>query len=183
MRVLLLGIFAVTLATSPARAQSGGSYAIDWSNLSAGGALFSTGGDYRLGGTLGQVDGGTLSGGDYDLMGGFWTPTGTLVLDAPPPTEGTAPAAFVAFAPAPNPSHGDVRFTFDLPRSRGVRVTLHDLSGRWLRTLLDGERGAGRHTVLWDGLAANGGRAPAGMYFVRIDAGEHTATRRFVRLD
>src|SRR5262245_26125100 len=106
----LPGLLALALAASPAHAQSGGSYAINWSNLSAGGAMFSSGGNYRLGGTLGQADRGTMSGGVYDVMAGFWTPKGTLTVDAPPPTDGATPVAFMAFAPAPNPSRGDIRF-------------------------------------------------------------------------
>lgn len=37
-----------------------------------GGETFSVGGDYSLGGTVGQSDAGELEGGDYTLVGGFW---------------------------------------------------------------------------------------------------------------
>ncbi len=52
-------------------AQSGG-YDLSWWTVDGGGATFSTGGTYRLGGTIGQPDAGELSGGDYTLYGGFW---------------------------------------------------------------------------------------------------------------
>jgi hypothetical protein len=57
----------------PASAQSGGGYDLTWNSIDGGGAMFSTGGNYSLGGTIGQADAGTMSGGSYTLAGGFWS--------------------------------------------------------------------------------------------------------------
>jgi len=63
-------------ATLPAVAQVGGGYDLTWSTIDCGGATFSAGGAYTLGGTIGQPDAGpavgTMSGGIYALTGGFW---------------------------------------------------------------------------------------------------------------
>jgi hypothetical protein len=61
---------------SGAVAQSGGLYDLTWSTVDGGGYTFSAGGDYTLGGTVGQPDAGLLMGGDYTLNGGFWAVTG-----------------------------------------------------------------------------------------------------------
>ncbi len=54
------------------RAQSGGGYDLTWSSVDGGG-MFSAGGGYALGGTVGQPDAGAaLAGGGYTLTGGFW---------------------------------------------------------------------------------------------------------------
>ena len=55
-----------------ALAQTGGPYDLSWSTIDGGGHTFSTGGDYSLGGTIGQPDPGLLTGGEYTLGGGFW---------------------------------------------------------------------------------------------------------------
>lgn len=55
-------------------------YAILW--WSAGGGGTSSGGVYRLSGTTGQPDAGTLAGGPYTLAGGFWGAPGIT-----PPSE------------------------------------------------------------------------------------------------
>jgi hypothetical protein len=55
-------------------AQSGGGYDLTWSSIDGGGLMFSTGGGYSLGGTIGQADAGVLTGGGYALNGGFWAP-------------------------------------------------------------------------------------------------------------
>jgi hypothetical protein len=47
-------------------------YEISWHAVDGGGATFSVGGGYTLGGTAGQPDAGVLAGGGYTLSGGFW---------------------------------------------------------------------------------------------------------------
>src|SRR5215472_8382661 len=54
--------------TSLASAQQ---YSIDWYKVAGGGGT-STGGSYTVSGTIGQPDAGTMSGGNYSLVGGFW---------------------------------------------------------------------------------------------------------------
>ena len=72
--LLLLMVGGVSLRQDQdiALAQSGGDYDLTWSTVDGGGATFSTGGDYTLGGTIGQPDAGVTIGGDYTLDGGFW---------------------------------------------------------------------------------------------------------------
>jgi hypothetical protein len=69
MKPKLIIIFGVLLIPACLRAQA--QYSIDWFKLSGGGGT-STGGVYTVGGTIGQPDAGTLSGGNYTLQGGFW---------------------------------------------------------------------------------------------------------------
>jgi hypothetical protein len=46
-------------------------YSIDWFTIDGGGGT-STGGVYSLSGTIGQPDAGTMTNGQYSLIGGFW---------------------------------------------------------------------------------------------------------------
>jgi len=69
---ILLALAALLLLASVALAQSGNGYDLTWNTVDSGGYIFSTGGDYSLGGTIGQPDAGVLSSGDYALVGGFW---------------------------------------------------------------------------------------------------------------
>lgn len=71
IRPVLLFVVLFFLPAAIAFAQSGG-YDLSWWTVDGGGATFSTGGAYRLGGTIGQPDAGELSGGNYTLYGGFW---------------------------------------------------------------------------------------------------------------
>ena len=74
MRRKLLALACVLLLAVPlmAYAQSGGGFDLTWSALDGGGGTVSAGAGYSLGGTLGQTDAGTLTGGGFTLTGGFW---------------------------------------------------------------------------------------------------------------
>lgn len=71
---LLLPLLALVLLplSRMVVAQSDGGYDLTWNTVDGGGYTFSTGGDYSLGGTIGQADAGQMGGGDYTLSGGFW---------------------------------------------------------------------------------------------------------------
>ncbi|MCL6510650.1 MAG: hypothetical protein K6U78_08175 [Anaerolineae bacterium] len=75
--IALTMLFGVLGAT--ALAQTDGLYNLTWNTFDGGGATFSTGGSYTLGGTAGQADAGAMTGGAYALQGGFWSPPGYLV--------------------------------------------------------------------------------------------------------
>ena len=68
--LILLVIAALFLATSVAYAQVAG-FDLSWWTVDGGGGN-SSGSGYALSGTIGQPDAGAMSGGDYQLAGGFW---------------------------------------------------------------------------------------------------------------
>ena len=75
--LIILTLVVALLITLPPLARSmsaptASSYDLSWYTTDGGGATFSTGGGYSLGGTIGQPDAGSLSGGSYTLNGGFW---------------------------------------------------------------------------------------------------------------
>jgi hypothetical protein len=171
-------------AVAPAVAQTGGAYDLTWNTLDQGGATFSLGGSYRLGGTIAQPDAGGATGGSYALTGGFWPVTAAAVVgvgDPPAPSEGP-PAAFRLLPVVPNPALHRSRISFELPEERAVRVEIFSVSGQRVRTLASGVRPAGLHHALWDGADEAGGRVPAGIYFVSVRAGRAEARSKLVLL-
>ena len=50
-----------------------------------------------------------------------------------------------------------------------MRLSVLDVQGRVVATLVDGTMPAGRHAALWDG-STRGNTARSGMYFVRLEA-------------
>lgn len=101
------------------------------------------------------------------------------------PLDGGAPATprvSALRAVAPNPAAGASQVRFALARPGHVRLDVLDVSGRRVRTLLDGERLAGEGAATWDGADEAGRACGAGVYFVRLAAPGVQATRRIVRL-
>jgi hypothetical protein len=94
-----------------------------------------------------------------------------------------APVTRVSLEAArPNPSSVSASLRFALARAGHARLQLVDVSGRRVRTLVDGAVGAGPHEAVWDGRAEDGGLAPAGLYWARLEADGAVCTRRVVRL-
>jgi parallel beta-helix repeat protein len=74
-----------------------------------------------------------------------------------------------------------IQFRVPSPGSR-VRLSIYDLSGRLVRTLVDDERGAGEHTVVWRGLDDSGRQVGSGVYFYRLEVAGATLERKMVML-
>ena len=75
--VLLLGLALWLALTGSASAQSGGGYDLERSTVTGGGDPTS-GGDYTLMGAAGQAEpGAALTGGGYEMTGGFWIAVST----------------------------------------------------------------------------------------------------------
>jgi flagellar hook assembly protein FlgD len=67
--------------------------------------------------------------------------------------------------------------------SRGpVRLTIYDVHGRRVSTLIDEQRDAGEHFVVWDGRDSRGRSVASGIYFARLSTGDDSAVRKVVRL-
>jgi len=78
----------------------------------------------------------------------------------------------------PNPSSGNLSITFGLPAAGTARLTVHDLQGRVICTLVNASLPAGPHVARWDGRTTAGSRASSGVYLYRLDAlGEHRSGR------
>jgi len=95
---------------------------------------------------------------------------------------GPAVAAFVLHQCYPNPFNPSCTITYELPEAGHVNLSIYDVRGALVATLVDGWRGEGTYTAVWNGAAANGAPMPSGVYFYRLEAGKLEATRRMVLL-
>lgn len=74
-RLILGKVTSVILITlAGAAAAIGDGFDVQRSSVGGGGVMFSTGGDYELSATIGQLEAGILSGGTFSVSGGFWFP-------------------------------------------------------------------------------------------------------------
>jgi hypothetical protein len=71
-----------------------------------------------------------------------------------------------------------MRISFSTPAPGPVRLTLHDVTGRRVATLLDANLDAGRHDTDVPTRDDAGRTLPAGLYWARMDAGHRTSTLR-----
>ncbi len=83
-------------------------------------------------------------------------------------------------APAPNPARDATSLSYRLPGPQSVRITVHDLRGRLVRTVVDGRAGEGDHVMQWDGCDMHGKQVPAGVYFVNLQSEAGSVSQRVV---
>lgn len=99
------------------------------------------------------------------------------------PVNPEIPPVFRLYPSGPNPFSSVAAIRYDLPRRTHVSLKIYDVSGRLVRTLIDGNPvEPGRHTAHWNGRNADGWPAAPGIYFCRISAGEWTGIQRMVLL-
>ena len=72
----------------------------------------------------------------------------------------------------PNPTANVTSLDFTLARRAPVRLQVFDARGRLVRTLVDGERVAGPHAVVWDATDATGAAVASGVYRARLRVGD-----------
>jgi hypothetical protein len=83
----------------------------------------------------------------------------------------------------PNPFRGETEVLFSLPGEKAsVRLTVYDLAGRRVRSLVSGEVPGGRHSVTWDGRNDEGRNVASGVYFYRLESRDETLTKKLVML-
>jgi 1,4-alpha-glucan branching enzyme len=82
----------------------------------------------------------------------------------------------------PSPARGSATVSLTLAREARASVTVHDVTGRRVATLLEGPLGPGSHTLRWNGALDDGSPAAAGVYVLRASAGGATLARRFALL-
>jgi hypothetical protein len=112
--------------------------------------------------------------------GNFWLPhirmngcnqTATAVADNGPQRT----PMFLA-TPAPNPISSSAKIAFGLEQAEAVTITVYDVKGRRVATILSGERRPmGQNSV-----ELNAGDLPSGVYFVKLSTKVKSMTRKFV---
>ena len=82
----------------------------------------------------------------------------------------------------PNPFNPTTKISYDLPEASVVSLSIYDLMGRKIRTLINSEQNAGFKNIQWNATDNLGKSVPAGMYIYTIQAGEFRQTRKMVLL-
>ena len=92
---------------------------------------------------------------------------------------GVEPTGYALHPCYPNPFNPVTTISYDLPEPATVNLTIYDVSGKLVRSLVASEsEGAGRHETVWNGRDDSGRAAAAGVYYYRLDADRYSQTRR-----
>ncbi len=92
------------------------------------------------------------------------------------------PMEFKLYPSHPNPFNPYTHIRFSLQTDAYVSITIYDLMGRQVRSLVNQQISAGYHTALWNSINNLGSPVSAGVYIYSIQAGEFVQTRKMVLL-
>ena len=82
----------------------------------------------------------------------------------------------------PNPFNPVTSLRYDLPENSHVTITIYDMLGREVKTLINQTQDAGYKSIIWDATNDYGKPVSAGIYLYQIQAGEYMQTKKMVLL-
>ena len=98
-------------------------------------------------------------------------------------TEQALPTANALWQNYPNPFNPETTISFDLDSEAMISLTIYDLTGQVVRTLVEGQTMAvGHYQSLWDGRDESGVRVGSGVYFYQLQTGDFTAMKKMTLL-
>ena len=84
------------------------------------------------------------------------------------------PDEFNLYQNYPNPFNNQTTIMYDIPslmvNTVDVEILIYNTVGTLVRTLDEGDKGAGQHTTLWDGRNDDGEKVSSGVYFYQLRA-------------
>ena len=92
------------------------------------------------------------------------------------------PLKYILHQNYPNPFNPITTLQYDLPENGLVNVTVYDMLGRQVKTLINQTQEAGYKSVIWNATNDYGKPVSAGVYLYQIQAGEYISTKKMVLL-
>jgi len=92
------------------------------------------------------------------------------------------PEVFALHQNYPNPFNPTTQIRYDLPEDANVNITIYDIMGRSIRSLVNSQQIAGYHSIQWNATNNLGEPVSAGMYIYMIQAGKLSQTKKMVLL-
>lgn len=107
---------------------------------------------------------------------GYLTVGGVAVDDNKP----AVPASYNLSQNYPNPFNPTTIINYSLERKGNVEISIFNILGQRVVTLVDGEMEAGPHSIEWKGTDQYGGEVASGIYFYKMVTEKYTDTRKMV---
>ena len=94
----------------------------------------------------------------------------------------TLPVTFNLYNAYPNPFNPMTTLGYDLPEDGFVNITVYDMMGRKVKTLVNSLQTGGYKSVKWNAMDNQGHLVPAGAYLYKIEFSYFVVTRKMILL-
>ena len=95
-------------------------------------------------------------------------------------TEASIPLFFKLYQNYPNPFNPETTIEFGLPKPGFVEITIYDVRGKLVRTLVSEQKRAGQHWIKWDVRGDRGMRVSSGVYIYHMKSGYFHKTQKMI---
>jgi hypothetical protein len=111
----------------------------------------------------------------------------SLTLSAEMPTaieqaKDKAPIAYQIYQNYPNPFNPETAIEFQLPQPSEIEISIFNLQGQKITTLVNSNLSAGEHKVAWNGTDESGRAVTSGVYLCQMRAGDRVETKKLLLL-
>ena len=93
---------------------------------------------------------------------------------------GLTPFEFALHQNYPNPFNPETNIQFDVAENSDVNVSIFNIMGQKVATLVNGNMDAGIYHIKWNGLSDKGIALPSGMYFYKMKSSEYQSVKKLV---
>ncbi|MEW5923440.1 MAG: T9SS type A sorting domain-containing protein [Candidatus Zixiibacteriota bacterium] len=93
---------------------------------------------------------------------------------------GILPTNFELGQNYPNPFNPSTKLDFAVPTFSKVNISVFNILGQKIATLVDGEYAAGYYSVDWDSRGDDGSEVASGIYFYKLEANNFTDTKKLM---
>ena len=80
----------------------------------------------------------------------------------------------------PNPFNPDTKIRYQIPGRSKVTLTVYDILGQKVKTLVDREQTGGSYEIIWNGTDDRQNKMPSGVYLYRLENNQQVLTRKMV---
>jgi hypothetical protein len=106
---------------------------------------------------------------------------GSIALESRAPSA-NLPTEFALSQNVPNPFNPSTQIQFALPKDAQVNLSVYNVLGQHVKTLVNDMMRAGMQNVTWDGTDNTGSVVASGVYFYKLSAGDFSDTKKMLLL-
>lgn len=96
------------------------------------------------------------------------------------PKDRLMPTVFKLSQNSPNPLRNITNISYQLPKPAKVSLVIYNILGQAVKSFDEGSKEAGYYNIKWDGRDNRNSLLGNGIYFYRLQAGDHVATKKLV---
>jgi hypothetical protein len=116
----------------------------------------------------------------FSVTDGEFSVFDTVHITIHQPVSVSLPVEYALHQNVPNPFNPNTTIPYDVATGGTVSLTIYDMSGRVVRSLVSGHRQSGMHEVVWDARDDKGRQVSSGVYVYRIESSDYRRARRML---